>query len=161
MIGEKIRSFRLKMDYTQGEIAREINIPKSMISAWETGKIKPNKEDLEMLSEVFEVDVNELKVDNSKRTRIIHVKKKKTFKKAALCLGIAGYLLFVIALASSISAYTMYNCYNDLKIYDELGNIEIKFLVCFIVELSLAGIGIILLIIRYCLRHLKIIKKEG
>lgn len=81
MIGEKIRSFRLKMDYTQGEIAREINIPKSMISAWETGKIKPNKDDLELLSEVFEVDVNELKVDNSKRTRIIHVRKKKLSRK--------------------------------------------------------------------------------
>lgn len=161
MIGEKIRSFRLKMDYTQGEIAREINIPKSMISAWETGKIKPNKDDLELLSEVFEVDVNELKVENSKRTRIIHVRKKKTFKKAALCLAIAGYLLFVIVLGSSISAYTLYRCYNDLKIYEELGNIDVKFLICLIVELTLTGLGILLLMIRYCLRHFKIIKKEG
>ena len=51
---------RAKVNLTQEEVARELNIDRSTVAKWETGKADPRAEMLVKLSKLFGCSIDEL-----------------------------------------------------------------------------------------------------
>ncbi|WP_196603460.1 helix-turn-helix domain-containing protein [Pectinatus haikarae] len=55
-----IKSLRQQNNFTQEELGQKLNIQKSAISKYETGRTRPSMETLQKLSDVFKVPINVL-----------------------------------------------------------------------------------------------------
>ncbi|MBQ8249666.1 MAG: helix-turn-helix transcriptional regulator [Clostridia bacterium] len=55
-----IQEMRAKVNLTQEEVARELNIDRSTVAKWETGKADPRAEMLVKLSKLFGCSIDEL-----------------------------------------------------------------------------------------------------
>lgn len=66
MFSKRLKVLRKEKGYTQAELAKCINSSLSKIAMWETEKRDPVKEDLLVLSELFDVSIDYLlgKTDN-------------------------------------------------------------------------------------------------
>lgn len=71
---EKIRELRKKYNLTQEELAQKLHISDKSISKWEMGTAKPSLENLQIISEIFDITLDEL--INSKRKKDIKIIKK-------------------------------------------------------------------------------------
>ena len=52
-VGLNIKTFRLREDMTQSELAKLVGVSRTAISSWEIGRTEPSIGDIEKLSEVF------------------------------------------------------------------------------------------------------------
>lgn len=52
-IGLNIKTFRLREDMTQAELAKKIGVSRTAISSWEVGRTEPSIGDIEALANVF------------------------------------------------------------------------------------------------------------
>ena len=82
---ERIKELRLEKGLTQGELAKAIDVSKSTVAMWETGKRLPSTEIYELLADLFNVDIDYLYC----RTNI---KKKHHFAKTGEEYISANYL---------------------------------------------------------------------
>lgn len=74
---EKLKEERIKLNYSQEDLARKINISRQSISKWEREKGYPNIETLIELSELFDITVDELlKGDDFLKDKIVEDGKK-------------------------------------------------------------------------------------
>lgn len=55
-----IKSFRMKLNLSQRELARKIGVEQNTVSQWENGKRQPSVENLVNLSAVLNCTVDEL-----------------------------------------------------------------------------------------------------
>lgn len=76
MIGEYIKKQRLQLNYTQRELAEELNVSKAYIHLIENNFRKVGKKYLTTFAKVLNVPIEELKENN-----IIPIKSKKIIKK--------------------------------------------------------------------------------
>ena len=67
-IGESIRKARIKKDISQQELALMLNVERSTVSGWETGKRIPNVETLGRLSVVLDIPVSSMMADSGQST---------------------------------------------------------------------------------------------
>ena len=58
--GRILKELRKKNDYTQGQLAKELNLGHSAISMYENGERFPEPETLIKISKIFDVDINYL-----------------------------------------------------------------------------------------------------
>ena len=58
--GNRLKTLRFEKSYKQEEVAKKLGIPPSTYANWEQGRTEPSIEDIYKLSEVFNVDANEL-----------------------------------------------------------------------------------------------------
>ncbi len=65
MLGQKIFEFRKKSGMSQENLAEKLNVARQTVSNWENGETSPNPEQLKMLSQVFDVSIDEL-LENKK-----------------------------------------------------------------------------------------------
>lgn len=56
-LGQKIRYFRIKNLFNQGELAKKLGVGTPAVSQWEGGKTLPNARHLKHLSRVLQVPV--------------------------------------------------------------------------------------------------------
>ncbi len=63
MLGNKIYDCRKKNGLSQEALAEKLNVARQTISNWETGETAPNPDQLKLLSEVFNISIDEL-LDN-------------------------------------------------------------------------------------------------
>ena len=71
-LGDQLRSNRKRIGLSQGEVATQLNITRQSISKWETGKGYPDLDNLVLLSEIYDVSIDELlKEDERNRNRIV------------------------------------------------------------------------------------------
>ncbi len=149
-IGRFIKQLREEQGLTQEELANKVHIGREAISKWERGKTSPDSSILLILSEIFNVSVNEILVGERKTDKNITLelyddrnKISKNFKKLAFggivlifILLFSFYYYYFINQFKSIHAYTV-SGYNDNfeisnglfistneKLYFNLGNIE-------------------------------------
>ncbi len=54
--GEKLKASRIEKGYSQADLAKIIDISRASYFNWETGKTKPNRKNLTLLSHIFGVD---------------------------------------------------------------------------------------------------------
>ena len=59
-LGSKIIALRKRKGMKQIELAQQLNVHQSMVTRWEKDQIEPRQETLKKLSEVLEIDINEL-----------------------------------------------------------------------------------------------------
>lgn len=52
-VGLNIKTFRLREDMTQSELAKKMGVSRTAISSWEIGRTEPSIGDIEKLSEIF------------------------------------------------------------------------------------------------------------
>lgn len=55
-----LKILRLEKNMSQAELAQELNAGLSTIASWEVGKRFPNRENMEQLSDLFNVDIDYL-----------------------------------------------------------------------------------------------------
>lgn len=71
-LGDQLRSNRKRIGLSQGEVATQLNITRQSISKWETGKGYPDLDNLVLLSEIYNVSIDELlKEDERNGNRIV------------------------------------------------------------------------------------------
>ena len=64
MLGGKIYECRKKTGMSQEMLAEKLKVARQTVSNWETGETSPNPEQLKMLSNIFNISVDEL-LDNT------------------------------------------------------------------------------------------------
>ncbi len=60
MIGDNIKSFRLKMNLTQDELAEKLNVTRQAISKWENNKTEPDINMLYLIATTLDITIEEL-----------------------------------------------------------------------------------------------------
>lgn len=63
-LAEQLKASREKMGLSQTDVANRLNITRQSISKWENGKGYPDLDNLVLLSEVYEVSIDELLKEN-------------------------------------------------------------------------------------------------
>ncbi|KRN28404.1 XRE family transcriptional regulator [Lactobacillus selangorensis] len=96
---EQLKKYRQQMQWTQKELAAELNVSDKTISSWETGRTYPDVEMLLHLSKLFAVPLEELMTGDVKMVQTIdeNVRQKKWYQGIliALLLLLAGSILFL------------------------------------------------------------------
>lgn len=92
-IGKYIYELRIKNNLTQKDLADKLSITSQAVSKWENGRGIPDIEQLNKLSEIFNVDIKE--IINGEDNK----KEPKKNKKKYLILGIIILLILIILLA--------------------------------------------------------------
>lgn len=71
-LGDQLRLNRQRIGLSQGEVATRLNVTRQSISKWETCKGYPDLDNLVLLSEIYNISIDELlKEDERNRNRII------------------------------------------------------------------------------------------
>lgn len=121
---DKLKELRKNKNISQYDLAKELNISRSVVAKWETGLTLPNEELIESLIEYFGVKRTELFSDE--KTDSIIVKKNASIKK--LKKVIVGLTVLISILASIICINF---CINNITLYksideelEKLGDLE-------------------------------------
>ena len=61
----RIKELRVKNGYTQAELAKALNISQGSISGYETGRFEPDLDTIKKMSELFNVTMDELFVQET------------------------------------------------------------------------------------------------
>lgn len=102
-LGEKIYTFRTKMNLSQGDLADMLNVSRQSISKWETNTSVPDLDKIIKLSEIFNVTIDELVKDStSQPVEVEEVKyiekesKSNTSKIVGTILLCFGFLVVLL-----------------------------------------------------------------
>lgn len=128
---EKLKGLRISKGISQAKLATDIHISRSAVAKWENGLGLPNEESLKLLSEYFEVSIDELLSD--KRNEEILVAKNKTIARqknaiigisfgCALSLFVSVYV-FIEPLRATIGMLGLGIILTVLGIFNMCGNI--------------------------------------
>jgi transcriptional regulator with XRE-family HTH domain len=60
MIAEKLKEYRLKGNWSQDDLAKKMNVSRSLVAKWEQGRSNPTADDLDKLAELFAIKPEEL-----------------------------------------------------------------------------------------------------
>lgn len=100
--GDKLKQLRKNNNMTQDELAQKIFVTRSAISKWENNKGYPGIESLKLMSELFNISINELvgdedliKINIESNEKAILLRKQKKLLIIALSLSIL--LILVIS----------------------------------------------------------------
>lgn len=125
-IGKFIKNLRTKKGWTQEELAEKLYVRRQSISKWEIGKTSPDSEKFRLLSEIFDVSIDELilgeyisKKDSTAKSEELKIKiiddanmvksKNKLLKKIIIVLFIILIICFTL--------YYFVMTYNRFKMY--------------------------------------------
>lgn len=125
-IGKFIKNLRTKKGWTQEELAEKLYVRRQSISKWEIGKTSPDSENFRLLSEIFDVSIDELilgeyisKKDSIAKSEELKIKiiddanmvksKNKLLKKIIIALFIILIICFTL--------YYFVMTYNRFKMY--------------------------------------------
>lgn len=122
-IGERIKKYRNEKGLTQEELSKILLVSRSAISNWEIGRNYPDLDSIVLLSDIFEISLDELlKEDNTMVTKISKEQKRgKLNKKLVVYLwGVIVFLLLTIGFI--LYQTTDFNQYISTKI---VSNVEL------------------------------------
>lgn len=60
IISKKMKEIRQSRGMTQGDVARELHIDRSVYAKYETGKLTPPQERIQKFADIFDIDISEL-----------------------------------------------------------------------------------------------------
>lgn len=106
-IGKIIATARKNKRITQQEFANSLNVSDKAVSNWETGKNYPDLVILKDISDILEIDINELLINKGKE------KKDKSYFKIIMIAVITLVILLIIILG-----LFFINNFNKVKIYE-------------------------------------------
>ena len=125
-IGKFILELRTSKGWTQEDLANMIPITRQAVSRWEQGKSIPDSSTLVILSEIFDVSINELLsgrripkkeiVKESEKIALEIVDKHISMKKKIKRILISFISLFFIGIIGFL-CYYFFATYNSVKVY--------------------------------------------
>ena len=110
---EKLIILRKKALLSQEELAEKLDVTRQTISKWELGQSKPDIDKLQMMSKLFEVDVNTLTNEDISLEDKGETKEDKNNKKEDGDRKFILYILIIIFIASL--AFLAYRVGTDIK----------------------------------------------
>lgn len=110
---EKLIILRKKALLSQEELAEKLDVTRQTISKWELGQSKPDIDKLQMMSKLFEVDVNTLTNEDISLEDKDETKEDKNNKKEDGDRKFILYILIIIFIASL--ALLAYRVGTDIK----------------------------------------------
>ncbi len=110
---EKLIILRKKALLSQEELAEKLDVTRQTISKWELGQSKPDIDKLQMMSKLFEVDVNTLTNEEISLEDKVETKEDKNNKKEDGDRKFILYILIIIFIASL--ALLAYRVGTDIK----------------------------------------------
>lgn len=110
---EKLIILRKKALLSQEELAEKLDVTRQTISKWELGQSKPDIDKLQMMSKLFEVDVNTLINEDISLEDKAETKEDKNNKKEDGDRKFILYILIIIFIASL--ALLAYRVGTDIK----------------------------------------------
>ena len=110
---EKLIILRKKALLSQEELAEKFDVTRQTISKWELGQSKPDIDKLQMMSKLFEVDVNTLTNEDISLEDKVETKEDKNNKKEDGDRKFILYILIIIFIASL--ALLAYRVGTDIK----------------------------------------------
>lgn len=91
MLKDNLIKLRNKENYSISDVSKKINISNDIINKWEQGYLYPSLEELELISSLYNVSIDELINNNEKKTIYkINNKKKLSKDKILLIICIIG-----------------------------------------------------------------------
>ena len=110
---EKLIILRKKALLSQEELAEKLDVTRQTISKWELGQSKPDIDKLQMMSNLFQVDVNTLTNEDISLEDKVETKEDKNNKKEDGDRKFILYILIIIFIASL--AFLTYRVGTDIK----------------------------------------------
>lgn len=110
---EKLIILRKKALLSQEELAEKLDVTRQTISKWELGQSKPDIDKLQMMSKLFEVDVNTLTNEDISLEDKAETKEDKNNNKEDGDRKFILYILIIIFIASL--AFLTYRVGTDIK----------------------------------------------
>lgn len=110
---EKLIILRKKALLSQEELAEKLDVTRQTISKWELGQSKPDIDKLQMMSKLFEVDVNMLTNEDISLEDKAETKEDKNNNKEDGDRKFILYILIIIFIASL--AFLTYRIGTDIK----------------------------------------------
>jgi transcriptional regulator with XRE-family HTH domain len=101
MFKERIRELRIKNNYTQDDLAKKLNISRQSISKWENGLSYPTRASLNLICEVFNIQIQDImdqdevmliSIENNTHVKSI---KKRSLVTSLLVTTTIGLLIIV------------------------------------------------------------------
>lgn len=127
-VGTRIKKYREKQNISQDELALKVFVSRQTISNWETNKSYPDIKSLTMLSNIFNVSLDEfIKKDVEEMRKIVDKEKIKEF-------NIMSSIFLLEMLIVTISAYPLCKFYGRIGIIIWLLFYLITFGTAFIIE---------------------------
>ena len=165
MVNKKFRYFRMQCNLTQHEIAKEIGVKRTKVAKWEAGLEEIDEENYKLLAKLFGVSVRRLKGKADKERFIQFTSCNEDYEDASKVLYIISFLVFAIGLAvvsvcakiRQFSIDFMFDNYEEEfinfsnSVINECGNY-------FFISLGVIILSIIIFIIGFLLKHIKINK---
>ncbi len=111
---EKLIILRKKALLSQEELAEKLNVTRQTISKWELGQSKPDIDKLQMMSNLFQVDVNTLTNEDISLEDSVNIKKEESPKKKKN--GDRKFILYILIIIFIASlAFLTYRVGTDIK----------------------------------------------
>ncbi len=112
-LSNKIIELRSKNKLTQEELAEKLNVSRQTVSNWETGKCYPDIETLIIMSNKFNISLDELLKDNIKMVKEVDKKVKiaSKLKYVLTIVLIISILVGVFLVKSNVEANTKIDKY--------------------------------------------------
>lgn len=130
-IGEIIKTKRKSLKLTQDELAEKIHVSRQTISSWENSKSLPDITSLVLLSDVYEISLDELVKGDINMIKKLEVKEsKEKFSISFFTSTVLNSLLLMLMIALNSTRYENNYVYfllvvimliNTIPIYLELG----------------------------------------
>lgn len=130
-IGNKIMELRKRNNFSQEELAEKVGVARQTISKWELGETSPDIKQAKLLSEIFNVSLDEL-VNNDIKDILIE-KTTNTEKLAGMIIKILKVIgvIFIVFLVIDIIAFVLFTA---VRKQPESSEVKEVTLTCSIVE---------------------------
>lgn len=93
MISKNLRYYRIKEKLSKDQLAELLDVKKSKIQAWESGKIVPNEKEIENISKALEISPKILLTNKSLTKYVFVGNNKDTYEKRVWLSILFGFLL--------------------------------------------------------------------
>ena len=122
-IGERIKKYRNEKGLTQEEVSKILLVSRSAISNWEIGRNYPDLDSIVLLSDIFEISLDELlKEDNTMVTKISKEQKRGKLNKKLVVYLLGVIVFFLLTIVFILYQTTDFNQYISTKI---VSNVEL------------------------------------
>lgn len=127
-IGESIKYYRNQSTLTQEDLAEKVHVSRQTISSWENSKSLPDITSLVMLSDLFQVSLDELIKGDTTMIKKLEVKQEKaTYTKQYRISYALNALMALLAVLLYLTNYDVWYVYALLALVI-LGNVVIMFM---------------------------------
>ncbi|MHC5249265.1 helix-turn-helix domain-containing protein [Enterococcus sp. LJL90] len=127
-IGESIKYYRNQSTLTQEDLAEKVHVSRQTISSWENSKSLPDITSLVMLSDLFQVSLDELIKGDTTMIKKLEVKQEKaTYTKQYRISYALNALMALLAVLLYLTNYDVWYVYALLALVI-LGNVVIMFI---------------------------------